>query len=205
MKKKLIKDFASYVAISFFFASIFILIFYFTLQSKIDFFISLINTTAVKENNEEVKVSYNFEAKKLLKYPDYGQKYGELSISSINLKLPVYFGDNTKILRKGVGHYAGSYFPGESGTIILAAHNNVGYFNKLDKVSIGDVVNIKTTYGDFSYQIDSFKIIKETDLSAFPIQHNEELLIMYTCYPLSQNYGRTTKRYVVYAKKIGDV
>ena len=48
------------------------------------------------------------------------------------------------------------------------------------------------------------KVVKETNLAAFPIQHDHELLIMYTCYPINQSVvGRKTKRYVVYAKKVG--
>ena len=39
----------------------------------------------------------------------------------MKLELPIYHGDTLKILRKGVGHYAGSYFPGENGTVLLAA------------------------------------------------------------------------------------
>ncbi len=204
MKLKL-KKLASHLAISFFFAAIFILIFYFFIDEKVSVYISLINTTAVKENTEDIKTEYNFAAKKLLRYPNYGQKYGTIKIPSININLPLYFGDTMKILRKGVGHFAGSYFPGENGTTILAAHNNIGFFNELDKVKKGDIVTIQADYGTFNYEVESYKIIKETDLSAFPIQHEEERLIMYTCYPMGRYaYGQKTKRYVVYAKRIGD-
>lgn len=206
MSKIKIKKFASSIAISFFFAAIFVLVFYFVLEDKISPYISLINTTAVKEIDSEIKTSYNFNAKRLIRYPDYGQKYGTLKISSINLKLPLYFGDTLKILRYGVGHYAGSYFPGENGTIIFAAHNNKGFFHELDKVKIGDIVTIDADYGTFNYEVYQYKVIKETDLDAFPIQHNDEILIMYTCYPINRSVvGRKTQRYVVYSKKIGDI
>lgn len=205
-KINFIKKFASNIAISFFFASIFIVIYYFALDDRLSPYISLINTTAVGNANiTDVETSYNFEAKRLLHYPKYGKRYGTLKISSIDLSLPLYHGDTLKILRYGVGHYAGSYFPGENGTIILAAHNNKGFFQKLDKVNIDDIVTIETDYGTFNYQVNSYKIIKETDLDAFPIQHEKELLIMYTCWPINKSVvGRKTQRYVVYAEKVGD-
>lgn len=206
MKKWKLKKLASHIAISFFYASIFILLFYFFIEDEVSPYISLINTTAVKEIGEDIKTEYNFETRRLLKYPNYGQKYATLKISSINLNLPLYFGDTLKILRYGVGHFAGSYFPGENGTIILAAHNNKGFFHELDKVKVGDIVVIEAEYGTFKYEVESYKVVKETDLSSFPIQHEEEMLIMYTCYPINKRVvGRKTQRYVVYAKRIGEV
>jgi len=206
MVKLKLKKLAGEIAISFFFASIFIVVFYFVIDDMISPYISLINTTAVKENMDDIKTEYNFEARRLLKYPNYGQKYATLKISSINLSLPLYFGDTLKILRHGVGHFAGSYFPGENGTIILAAHNNKGFFHELDKVKIGDKVIIKADYGTFTYEVESYKVVNETNLEAFPIQHDEERLIMYTCYPINKSVvGRKKERYVVYAKRIGDV
>lgn len=216
IKNRKEKKFASSIAISFFFASIFIVIFYFVIDDKVSPYVSLINTTAVRntsngtntpgESSGTSTTKYNFEAKRLINYPKWGKKYATLNIPSIKLKLPVYHGDSLKILRYGVGHYAGSYFPGENGTVIFAAHNNVGYFHELDKVKVGDIVTVETTYGTFNYQVDSTKIVHESNLDAFPINHERELLIMYTCWPINRRIvGRKTQRYVVYAKKIGDI
>ena len=205
MRRKFnIKKFASNIAISFFFAAIFVLVYYFFIEDRVMPYISLINTTAVREQDVIIEAKYNFEARKLIEYPSYGSKYATLEISSINLKLPVYHGDNKKLLMLGVGHYTGSYFPGENGSILYAAHNNVGFFHDIDKVKIGDRVIINTTYGKFEYEITDTKIVKETDLQNFPIQHEKELLIMYTCWPIDKGIvGRKTERYVVYAKKVG--
>lgn len=200
-----IKKFASILAISFFFAAIFVLGYYFLLEEKIDTYVSYINTTAIGNSVIREDASYNFEAKKLIKYPSYGSKYATLLIPSINLKLPVYHGDNKKILRYGVGHYTGSYFPGENGSILYAAHNTAGFFQKLDKVQIGDIITIEANYGTFKYKVNNTKIIKETDLESLPIKHDGELLMLYTCWPINRSVvGRKTQRYVVYAVLIGD-
>ena len=166
----------------------------------------MINTTAVKESDEEKIATYNFDAKKLITYPRYGSKYATLEIDSIKLNLPIYYGDTKKILHLGVGHYNGSYFPGENGTIIYAGHNNPGYFQKLDQVKVGDSVVVKASYGTFKYRITSFKVVKETDLESFNVQHEKEVLIMYTCWPINRSMiGRKTQRFVVYAEEVGDI
>ena len=206
-QSKKIKTVATNVAIAFFFSAIFSLLYFYIFEGIISPYINLINITAVGDgSSEEVNSSYNFETNRLVNYPRYGKKFATLKIDSINLSLPVYHGDTLKILRHGAGHYPGSYFPGENGSIILAAHNTKGYFDKLDKVKNGDKVIIKATYATFEYEVYNHKVVKETNLKAFPIQHDEEILIMYTCYPINQSVvGRKTKRYVVYARKVGVV
>lgn len=200
-KKKL----ASNIAISFFFAAIFVLIFYFFIEDTVASYVSLINTTAVRGTAEEKIAKYSSDDRKLIVLPRYGSKYATIQIPSVSIKLPVYYGDTKKILRLGVGHYNGSYFPGENGTIIYAAHNDVGYFNKLEKVKIGDEVIVEASYGTFTYRVYESKVVKETDLEAFDVQHEKEILLMYTCWPINRSvFGRKTQRLVVYAEKIGE-
>ena len=65
--------------------------------------------------------------------------------------------------------------------------------------SAGDIIKIHADYGEFEYTIYETRIIEETDLDAVPIQHEEEIFMLYTCYPVDQ-IGHPTKRFVVYAK-----
>lgn len=199
------KKFASNVAISFFFASLFVVGFYLFLENTVSSYVSLINTTAVKGSDEEKIAKYDSVSKKLIAYPKFGSKYATIYIDSIDLKLPVYYGDTKKILKLGVGHYNGSYFPGENGTIIYAAHNNPGYFDKLDKVKIDDEIIIEASYGTFKYKVIETKVVKETDLVAFDVGSDKEILLLYTCWPINRSvFGRKTQRLIVYAKKVGD-
>ena len=199
------KKFASNIAVSFFFASLFVVGFYIFMENTVSYYVSLINTAAVKGTGEEKTAKYNADEKKLIAYPKFGSKYATLKINSINLELPVYYGDTKKILKLGVGHYNGSYFPGENGTIVYAAHNNSGYFNKLDQVKIDDEIIVETSYGTFKYMAYEMKIVKETDISAFNVSNENEILLLYTCWPINRNvFGRKTQRYIVYAKRIGD-
>ncbi len=167
--------------------------------NKIATIVTLVNKMAVKTPElKQVELIFNKEAKKLDTYPLYGTKYGEIKIDSINLVAPVYLGDNNKILKLGVGHYSGSYFPGEGGSILYAAHNN-SYFKKLPYVVVGDLITITTDYGTFNYKVYATDIIKETEEDKLPIDDKEEILMLYTCYPLT-GIGHKSHRFVVYAR-----
>ena len=91
---------------------------------KIDLGITLINKLTVnpEERKEEV-VKIDLTTKTLEVYPEFGTKYATLEIPSIDVNLPVYFGDTLDVLKKGIGHSSGSYFPGEGGSIIFSGHN----------------------------------------------------------------------------------
>lgn len=206
MKIKInIKRFASNLALSFFFTAIFVLCFYFFLDEKVGTYTSLINVAAVGNSKITNEIKYDFKLKKIIDFPSFGSKFANLIIPGIDLKLPIYHGDTLKILSYGVGHYAGSYFPGEEGSIILAAHNTAGFFQRIDELKKNDIIKIETNYGNFIYKVDHYNIVDEKDLSAFPVQNEKELLILYTCYPINRSIiGRKTKRYVIYAYKVGE-
>ena len=166
---------------------------------KKDFIMKLINTISIKKE-EKVEIETVIEDNKLKNYPEYGTSYATINIPKININLPVYYGDTMEILKKGVGHSSGSYFPGEGGSIVYMGHNSKKVFRNFSKIEKGDLINIKTDYGDFSYKVYDTKIVEETDINALPIQDNKEILMIYTCYPFN-NIGYATQRYVVYAEK----
>ncbi len=197
------KAFVTYVAISFLFVSIFILIVFFGLNNKIVRYVGLINTIAIEKKDNEKVLKFDSVKKRLTSYPAYGSKYANIKIEAIDLTLPVYYGDNLEILSHGIGHYAGSYFPGEGGTVILAGHNNSGYFDKILELKKDDTVIIDADYGTFKYKVDRTDIVNENNLEAFPIQNDREMLILYTCYPLG--IGHKTERFLVYAYRAGDM
>ncbi|HJJ12932.1 MAG TPA: class D sortase [Clostridiaceae bacterium] len=166
---------------------------------KKDFIMTLINTISIRKE-EKIEIETVIEDNKLKNYPEYGTSYATINIPKININLPVYYGDTMEILKKGVGHSSGSYFPGEGGSIVYMGHNSKKVFRNFSKIEKGDLINIKTDYGDFSYKVYDTKIVEETDINALPIQDNKEILMIYTCYPFN-NIGYATQRYVVYAEK----
>lgn len=168
---------------------------------KIDEIFSLANKISipVNENKEVQQTIIAEENKKLENYPEYGTQYGTIKIEKIDKELPIYFGDTLEILKKGVGHSSGSYFPGEGGSIVYMGHNSKKMFRRFSELEINDKITITTTYGEYTYKIYDMQLIKETELDKLPIQNEKEILMVYTCYPFN-NIGYATQRYVVYAE-----
>lgn len=155
-------------------------------------------STKIDEASTEKKAT-EITDQGLTHYPAYGTQYATIEIPEIGVNLPVYYGDTLDILKKGVGHSSGSYFPGEGGSIIYMGHNAKKTFRKFSDLKLGDKITVKADYGTYTYKIYDMKLIKETDLDALPIQKDKEILMIYTCYPFN-NIGYATQRYVVYAE-----
>lgn len=176
-----------------------IIIGYLFCGTKIEETISLINKVSIDIENKEEKETVMNEQNKIQNYPEYGTKYATIEIPKIDVNLPVYFGDTLDILKNGVGHSSGSYFPGEGGSIIYMGHNSKKIFRRFSELQIGNEIIVKTNYGEYKYKIYDMQLIKETELEKLPIQKEKEILMVYTCYPFN-NIGYTTQRYVVYAE-----
>ena len=169
------------------------------LGSKIEEIISLVNKVAIDLEEKQTAPTIIGENNKLENYPEYGTQYATIEIPKIDVNLPVYFGDTLEILKKGVGHSSGSYFPGEGGSIIYMGHNSKKVFRRFSELQKGNEITVKTNYGEYNYKIYDMQLIKETDVDKLPIQKDKEILMIYTCYPFN-NIGYATQRYVVYAE-----
>lgn len=176
---------------------------------------TMINTVTQKEektaSNEQqsekkttVKSTFDenaFEDGHLKHYPNFAEQYATLKIKKIGIDAPIYFGATDEIILKGVGHDSGSYFAGENGTIIMCEHDYMNNFKRLGELKNGDIIEIKTDYGDFYYELYDEQIVLETETDKLPIQKEKEILMLYTCYPIKDT-EKTPYRYVIYAKKI---
>ena len=200
---KIGKEIAEQLTISFFVSAISVLFIYFTFYEKINNYLSLVNLITISEKQIEAQeISFDSVKKRLAHYPTWGSIWATIEIPRINVTAPIYHGDTLDIIKYGVGHYSGSYFPGEGGSIILAAHNSREHFMYITKLNKDDQVIIKATYGTFTYKVTDTKIIKDNDMASLPIQHEKETLMMYTCWPVN-TIGFKTKRYVVYTELVG--
>lgn len=181
--------------------TVIIAIIYLFLGAGIDETLSLVNKISVDTEKKEIKETIMTEENKLQNYPEYGTQYATIEIPKIDVDLPVYFGDTLEILKKGVGHSSGSYFPGEGGSIIYMGHNSKTVFRRFSELEIGDKITVKTNYGEYKYKIYDMQLVKETESEKLPIQKEKEILMVYTCYPFN-NIGYATQRYVVYAELV---
>ena len=175
------------------------------LGRKIDNIFTLANKVSIATNNQGEQaapvISTDNENEKttIKNYPEYGTQYATIEIDKIGVNLPVYYGDTLDILKKGVGHSSGSYFPGEGGSIIYMGHNSKKMFRRFSELQIGNEIKVTTSYGEYVYKIYDMQLIKETEVDKLPIQRDKEILMVYTCYPFN-NVGYATQRYVVYAE-----
>lgn len=199
---KLGKEIAEQITISFFIASVVVLFVYFCFYEKIDDVLSLVNIITITEKQvEKQEVSFDSVKKRLAVYPTWGSIWATVEIPDIGVNAPVYHGDTLDILKYGVGHFSGSYFPGEGGSIVLAGHNSRQHFMYLPRLDLGAKVIIKTNYGTFTYKVVDAKVIRDNDMASLPIQDEEEKLMLYTCWPVN-TIGFKTRRYVVYTELV---
>ncbi len=184
-----------------------IIVGYLFFGAKIDETISIINKLSINSTNKEIEKLSKEERRKettittksIENYPEYGTQYATIEISEINVKLPVYYGDTLEVLKNGVGHSSGSYFPGEGGSIVYMGHNSKNTFRNFSQLKNNNKIIIKTNYGEYHYKIYDMKLINETEIDKLPIQREKEILMIYTCYPFN-NIGYASQRYVVYAE-----
>ncbi len=149
---------------------------------------------------EKIEMIEDYIPASKITYPTNGTKYAQITItdSETEYVIPLYFGDNSSILRKGAGHYRGSKFPGEGSTVLVSGHNNT-FFNCLKYVKVGDTIKLETNYGTYLYEVTETAVKKSTDSTAYDLRADEESLVLYTCYPFNQ-LGLTPDRFFVYAK-----
>lgn len=136
----------------------------------------------------------------IITFPVPGTKYGEITIEGTSVDCPLFFGDDSKTLRRGVGQYKGSSFPGMCSTTIIGGHNN-SFFKTLKDAKVGGIITIKTHYGVYTYKITGSAIKKFDDRTAFDINTDHENVVLYTCYPFNA-LGLTKQRYFVYGEYI---
>ena len=196
---KTIKATIKYLIVAFLIIIIIVMGIYLLFGQEVNETFSIISKVSIDIENKKVQETIMQDDNTLQNYPEYGTQYATIEIPKINVNLPVYFGDTLEVLKKGVGHSSGSYFPGEGGSIIYMGHNSKKMFRRFSELQLGNEIKVTTSYGEYTYKIYDMQLINETDVDKLPIQKEKEILMVYTCYPFN-NIGYATQRYVVYAE-----
>lgn len=192
------------IIVAFLYIIIIFLLVYILFSDTISRAISLVDMVSIdtsKKILQEVKI--DLETKNLKNYPEYGTKYGKIKIPSLNVDLDLYYGDTLSILRYGVGHSSGSYFPGEGGSIVCMAHNTRGFLRELPQIQHGAQIIIETSYGVYTYEVYDTRVVEQTQLDAIEISRDEEKLMLYTCYPVN-SIGHAKNRFITYSKLVDE-
>lgn len=151
---------------------------------------SLQRAEEIASNNSSTKVfSYD---------PKVGDEIGVLALPRLNETLPIIEGVDEDELAKGVGHYKGTALPSENGQIVLSGHRDT-VFRRLGELEIGDELEVKMPYGQYTYIIEKTEIVPADDVTVIRPDTKGELLTVTTCYPF-RYIGDAPDRYIINAK-----
>lgn len=102
-----------------------------------------------------------------------------------------------QVSNDGASHLGISANPGESGNIVVYAHNKANLFGKLPKVRKGDLVKLKNESGaTHEYAVFETLTVDPSQID-YVLPKEEEVLTMYTCVGFMDS-----KRFIVLAKPI---
>ena len=130
---------------------------------------------------------------------------GYIDISKINEKLPIYHGDEDKVLEKGVAHLPNTAFPigGVGNHSVLSAHTGYPtqvFFDNLNELEIGDEIKVSVLDETLTYAVTAKNIVKPDNISLLSVDEEKDLLSLITCYP----YGVNSHRLIVPAERVSE-
>jgi LPXTG-site transpeptidase (sortase) family protein len=130
----------------------------------------------------------------LLRIPEFGDDWEWVVVQGTELV----------DLANGPGHYVHSANPGELGNLAIAAHRS-GHgapFHYMDRLAVGDMIEIETAAGVWTYTLDQGPVIIEPSdvwvIDPVPgegpdAEPTERRITLTTCHP---RYGSTQRMYV---------
>ena len=127
--------------------------------------------------------------------------HANLSIGTANISGMISEGTTSQSMMDGFWHFPTSVYPGQKGNSIIIGHRfqylppaKNTFFN-LDKVKIGDSINIVQDEGSYTYIVTDIQIVEPNDISILQ-QTDDYRLTLITCTPL----WTSSQRLVITAK-----
>ena len=117
-----------------------------------------------------------------------------LSISSLDLKVPVYNGTDEVNLNRGAGRIKGTARIDTPGNLGVAGHRD-GFFRGLKDIQLGDSIDMLTHQGNSEFVVSSITIVDPSDVSVLA-PTDDSTITLVTCYPF-YFVGHAPKRYIV--------
>jgi sortase A len=128
-----------------------------------------------------------------------GDPLGRIRMASIGVSTVLVAGTNAGSLRRGPGHYPDTPLPGAAGTVAVAGHRTTygAPFRRLDRLAVGDRIEMRMPYGRFVYRVERTRIVRPT-ATWVTNRVGYDRLILSACHPLYS----AAKRIVVFARLI---
>jgi sortase A len=124
---------------------------------------------------------------------------GRLEIPRLELSTVVIEGDDSKTLRRAVGHIPGTPLPGQTGNVALTGHRDT-FFRPLRKIRVNDIIVLTTLQGEYHYRVVSTRVVSPDNIAVLNAGDGE-ILTLVTCYPF-YFVGSAPNRFIVRAERI---
>ncbi|MDC3413626.1 class D sortase [Aquibacillus sp. 3ASR75-11] len=125
---------------------------------------------------------------------------GTLSITKIDLEIPILNGANLDNLKVAAGRLEGTQpLDVATGNTGIAAHRSYTYgkqFNRLNELEAGDKIVINTQKRTYTFTVYDTFIVEPTDVSVLKRKEKERTITLITCEPMKN----PTKRLIVQAR-----
>lgn len=138
---------------------------------------------------------------KALLTENFGEPLAVLRVDKIHLEVPVFEGTSDRVLDRGVGRIEGTARIGEPGNVGIAGHRD-GFFRGLKDIGMGDTMEVETTAGTQTFEIDSIRLVNPDDVSVLKNESGAALTLV-TCYPF-YFVGSAPQRFIVHASLQGE-
>lgn len=133
--------------------------------------------------------------------PEEGDVIAYLYIEKMNLDVYVVEGVRYRDLKIGPGHYPTTPMIGALGNAAIAGHRSTydAPFGDIEKLEVGDQIDVQTTYGYFTYEVTGYEIVDPTSVEVIANPTPDvATLTLTTCHPKFSS----DKRYIVYSKLV---
>jgi sortase A len=119
--------------------------------------------------------------------PLYGDVISQIQIPSIDVDKYVVAGVDAKSLQKGPGLFPGSPLAGQLGNVAITGHRTTygAPFSRINEMSVGDEIILKTPEGEFTYIVNAEPFIVEPTQTevAKTTDPDSAILTLISCHP----------------------
>ena len=138
-----------------------------------------------------------FLARALKRRTDAGDPVGQIHIPDVDITKVIVEGTDGGSLRKGPGHYPETPLPGIRGTVAIAGHRTTygAPFRDLDKLEVGDTIDVEMPYGHFIYRVEREQVV-EPSATWVTRRVGYDRLVLTACHP---KYS-AAQRIVIFAR-----
>ncbi len=124
---------------------------------------------------------------------------GRLEIPRLRISAIVAEGTGVELLKRAVGHIAGTALPGRPGNVALAGHRDT-FLRGLGGAREDDIIRFVTLRGTYVYRVDWGAVVEPGRVDVLDSTATPAMTLV-TCYPFHA-VGPAPQRFVVRARQV---